>query len=182
MYISNFFKHLHRINKHRWLVFKLSLKAGIPFRGLMHDLSKYSPTEFWEGVKYYNEAKSPISKCKKENGYSKAWLHHTGRNKHHFEYWYDFACENKAILMPYKYTVEMICDTLAASLVYNGKAWNKNIPLEYFCKRKDLEYINPKIRDILMETYTLVAKDGINKTINKKKLKEIYYKHIKAEK
>jgi len=68
MYISNFFKHLHRINKHKWIVFKLSLKAGIPFRGAVHDLSKYSPIEFFEGVKYYNEEKSPISKCKKENG------------------------------------------------------------------------------------------------------------------
>lgn len=180
MYICNFLKHLHRINKHKWLVFQLSLKAGIPFRGIMHDLSKYSPAEFFEGVKYYNEERSPISKCKKENGYSQAWLHHIGRNKHHFEYWYDFACENKTPVMPYKYTVEMICDTLAASLVYNGRNWNKDIPLAYFKKRKDLEYINPKIRDILIEVYTLVASDGIDKTINKKKLKEIYYKHIEG--
>jgi len=180
MYISNFFKHLHRINRHRWLVFKLSLKAGIPFRGIVHDLSKYSWVEFFEGVKYYNKEKSPISKCKKENGYSKAWLHHKGRNKHHFEYWYDFNTKDKTPVMPYKYTVEMICDTIAASMVYNGKKWNADILLEYFNKRKDLEYINPKIKDILMEAYTLVAKDGIDKTINKKKLKEIYYKNIKG--
>lgn len=178
MYINKFFKHLHRINKHKYIVFKLAIKAGIPFRGLVHDLSKYSPTEFFEGVKYYNEGKSPISKCKKENGYSKAWLHHKGRNKHHFEYWYDFACENKQIIMPYEYTVEMICDTLAASLVYNGNKWNKNIPLEYFNKRKDLEYINPKIRDILVEVYILVSENGIAKTVNKKTLNKIYYKHI----
>ena len=178
MYINDFFKHLHRINKHRWLVFKLALKAGIPFRGMAHDLSKYSPVEFFEGVKYYNENKSPISKCKKENGYSKAWLHHKGRNKHHFEYWYDFNTEIKAPIMPYKYTLEMICDTLAASMVYNGKDWDKTIPLKYFNNRKDLEYINPKIRDILIEVYTLVERDGINKTVNKKKLKEIYYKNI----
>ena len=161
------------------MVFKLSLKAGIPFRGLIHDLSKYSPQEFFEGVKYYNDKKSPISKCKRENGYSKAWLHHKGRNKHHFEYWYDFACENKTIIMPYKYTVEMICDTLAASMVYNGKAWQQSTPLEYYNNRKDKEYINDKIKEILKEVYTQVAEQGVDKTVTKKNLKEIYYRHIR---
>lgn len=87
--IKNFFLHLHLINKHRWTVFKLSIKAGIPLRGLIHDLSKYSPTEFCESVKYYNGEHSPILAARKTQGYSKAWLHHKGRNKHHPEYWYD---------------------------------------------------------------------------------------------
>ncbi len=177
MYISNFFKHLHRVNKHKWLVFKLCLKAGVPFRGLMHDLSKYSPSEFFESVKYFNE-RSPISKSKKINGYSKAWLHHKGRNKHHFEYWYDFNTELKTALIPYKYTVEMICDTLAASMVYNGKNWNADTNLEYLLNRKDLDYINPKIKDILIEVYTLIRDEGIDKVITRKRLKEIYYRHV----
>ena len=177
MYFKNFFKHLHRINKHKLLVFKLSIKAGIPFRGLVHDLSKYSFVEFFEGVKYYNDVYSPISECKKINGYSKAWLHHKGRNKHHFEYWYDFACSNKCALIPYKYVVEMVCDTLAASLTYN-KNWNKNIPIEYFHNRQDKEYINPKICSMLEEVYTMVSIHGINKVVKKNVLKEIYYKHI----
>jgi len=181
LYIKNFFKHLYRINKHKWIVFKLSIKAGIPFRGIMHDMSKYSFIEFFEGVKYYNESGSPISKCKKENGYSKAWLHHKGRNKHHFEYWYDVAIKDKSILMPYKYTIEMICDTLAASIVYNGKNWKNTNPLEYFNNRNDKEYVNEKILLIQEEVYKLVASDGIEKTVNKKKLKEIYYKHVGAE-
>ena len=93
--VKNFFGHFNTINKHRFMVFKLSIKAGIPFRGLVHDLSKYSPTEFIEVVKYYVGTKSPIAICKMKEGYSKAWLHHKGRNKHHFEYWYDFnAKEN----------------------------------------------------------------------------------------
>lgn len=179
MKINNFFKHLHRINKHRWLVFKLSIRAGIPFRGLLHDLSKYSPTEFWEGVKYYNEGHSPITKCKRINGYSKAWLHHKGRNKHHFEYWYDFNCQNPTIVMPYKYTVEMICDTLAASMVYNKKNWTPIETLEYFNRRKDKEYINESISSILEEVYTLILTNEIKDVVNKKKLKEIYYKHVK---
>ena len=115
--IKNIFKHLHLINKHKWLVFKLSVKAGIPWQGLVHDLSKYSPTEFIESIKYYNGKRSPISISKQENGYSKAWLHHKGRNKHHFEYWYDFNTPDKTPVIPYKYTGERICDTIATGMI-----------------------------------------------------------------
>lgn len=178
MKITNFFKHLHTVNKHRFYVFKLSLKAGIPIRGLLHDLSKYSPVEFWEGVKYYNGKKSPISVCVQENGYSKAWLHHKGKNKHHFEYWIDFATEEKAAIIPYKYAVEMICDTLAASIVYNGKDWKKDTQLNYYNKRTDKEFINPKIQKFLLTVYEQIAKDGIDKVVTSKNLKEIYNSSI----
>lgn len=174
MKIKNFFLHLHTVNKHRFYVFKLSIKAGIPIRGLLHDLSKYSPVEFWEGVKYYNGKRSPISLCVQENGYSKAWLHHKGKNKHHFEYWIDFATENKALIIPYKYAVEMICDTLAASLVYNGKDWKNDTQLKYYNNRKDKEYINPKIQKLLLTVYEQIAKDGIDKVITRDNLKKIY--------
>ena len=80
-------KHFHTVNKHKWYVFIYSCKAGIPFRGFIHDLSKYSPTEFFESVKYFDGSKSPIHFAKLDKGYSDAWLHHKGRNKHHFEYW-----------------------------------------------------------------------------------------------
>ena len=174
-----FFKHLHLINKHKWYVFKLCLKAGIPFRGLVHDLSKYSSTEFFESVKYFNGNHSPIVESKKENGYSKAWLHHKGRNKHHFEYWIDLNAPDKTPIIPYKYTVEMICDTLAAGIVYKGKNWYPKYQLEYFNNRKDKAYINEKIKKVLEETYKEVALNGINKTINKKNLKKIYKEYVK---
>lgn len=177
--IKNFFGHLHTINKHRFYVFKLSIRAGIPFRGLMHDLSKYSPVEFFEGVKYYNGKRSPISFCKQEKGYSKAWLHHKGRNKHHFEYWIDNMAPNKTPIIPYKYTVEMICDTIAAGLVYKGKEWTNSSPLEYYNNRKDKEYINEDIKKVLVTVYEQVAKNGINKTITRKNLKKIYNTCVK---
>lgn len=176
--IKNFFGHLHTINKHRFYVFKLSIRAGIPFRGLMHDLSKYSPVEFFEGVKYYNGKRSPISFCKQEKGYSKAWLHHKGRNKHHFEYWIDNVAPNKTPIMPYKYTVEMICDTIAAGLVYKGKEWTNSSPLEYYNNRKDKEYINEDIKQVLVTVYEQVAKNGINKTITRKNFKKIYNTYV----
>ena len=89
--ISNFFKHIKLVSKHKWLVFKFSIRLGVPIRGLLHDLSKFSPEEFIESVKFYDGKVSPITRCKQKKGYSRAWLHHKGRNKHHTEYWVDFS-------------------------------------------------------------------------------------------
>lgn len=175
--IKNFFRHLNTINDHRFKVFILCIKAGIPFRGLIHDLSKYSLDEFVEGVKYYQGNRSPIAKCKEETGYSKAWLHHTGINKHHHEYWYDYYAPDKTPIIPYKYVAEMICDNLASGMTYNKEKWTPNTQYEYWLKHKDKLMINEKISNILLETFLQVSKQGINKTINKKNLKNIYKKY-----
>lgn len=95
MKLKNVVGHFCTITRHRWVVFKLCTKVGEPWRGLVHDLSKYSPTEFWEGVKYFNGHHSPITDCKKDKGYSDAWLHHKGRNRHHADYWIDMDAQVK---------------------------------------------------------------------------------------
>ena len=109
-------KHIALVTKHKWLVFKFCCKIGLPWRGFMHDWSKFSPTEFWESVKYFDGHKSPITVCKVDKGYSEAWLHHKGRNKHHYQYWTDLSLPEQAIMMPYKYAAEMVWDELAAGI------------------------------------------------------------------
>ncbi len=49
--IHNFFGHLKTINRHKMLVMKYCFRCGMIRQGLLHDLSKYSPTEFFAGVK-----------------------------------------------------------------------------------------------------------------------------------
>ena len=175
--ISNFFKHIQLVSKHRWLVFKFSCRLGIPFRGLTHDLSKFSYEEFWEGVKYYNGKVSPIHLCKQKNGYSKAWLHHKGRNKHHFQYWTDLGTEGVAPVIPYKYMAEMICDKLSACITYNGKNWTNSSEYEYWQKEKTRVIVNPKIERFLEEVFIQVKNNGIDKTITKHNIKELYQKY-----
>ena len=170
-------KHFNLITKHKWIVFKLCLKAGIPFRGLMHDLSKYSPTEFIESAKFYVGDHSPITEAKKANGYSKAWLHHKGRNKHHYQYWTDLSLPEKTVIMPYKYAIEMVCDELASGIVYNGKNWTQNTQLEYYMNKERKNLIHPQIDKFLMATFTEVSKNGINKTLTRKNMKELYEKY-----
>ena len=172
--MSKIIKHFILITKHKWVVFKLCVMAGIPWRGLLHDLSKYSPTEFFESAKYYVGNHSPITGAKQEKGYSVAWLHHKGRNKHHYEYWFDAKAPDKTPVIPYKYAVEMVCDTLGAGKIYLGKNWKNSSQLEYWNRTKDLTYINIKTANFLEAVYEEVSKKGIKKTINRKNLKKLY--------
>lgn len=148
MYIKNFFLHLHTINKHRFLVMLYCFKCGEIIRGLTHDLSKYSPTEFFISVKYYQGFRSPTVKERMEYGYSKVWLHHKGRNRHHFEYWQDYSMKTnqyEPIEMPTQFLIEMLCDRIAASKVYMKDKYTDSSPLEYF---------NNKDKDIKMHPIT----------------------------
>lgn len=181
MKFKNFIGHFNTVNKHRWLVFKFAIKAGIPFRGLVHDLSKYSLEEFFRGVKYYQGTYSPITAEKRDIGYSTAWLHHKGRNKHHWEYWYDEFADIKAPVVPYKYAVEMACDSLSASKVYNGKNWTPKSQIEYWNRTASKRKLNPKIEAFLTEVFETCGEDGIDKTFKSKKLRKMYDKYVNNE-
>ena len=176
-----FFKHLRVVRKHRFEVFKLCCKCGFIWRGLTHDLSKYSIEEIRESVKYYKKSKgkySPLLAAKKDVGYSTAWLHHFGRNKHHFEYWYDYAAPVKTPIIPFKYMVEMVCDRIAACKIYNERHYDDSQSYKYFIERKDGYMINPKMSNFL-EIVFKELKDNGEKILSKKHLKEIYDKCIK---
>lgn len=179
--LKNIVKHFGLVCRHKWEVLKLCCKVGIIWQGIIHDLSKFSRTEFCESVKYYNGSRSPIIVCKENNGYSKAWLHHKGRNKHHAEYWYDANTKEQTLVMPFKYACEMVCDQLSAGRAYQGKKWYKEYQLEYFTRRRDTFLCNEKLKDFLEEVYTQVAEKGINEVINKKNLRVIYDKYVNGK-
>ena len=143
----------------------------------MHDLSKFSPTEFWESVKYFQGDRSPIMACREKKGYSEAWLHHKGRNKHHPSYWYDSFAKEPSPIIPYKYVAEMICDKISASMTYKGKNWKESDPMEFWETRKDKYILNEKIADVLTEVFRMIAVYGVKSVLTKKN-KEIYDKHV----
>lgn len=123
--MNNFFAHWGTVRTHRKWVRKYCFKAKLYWQGLTHDLSKYSPTEFLESVRHYQGNRSPIDACKEKNGFSKAWQHHRGRNKHHRESWTDhYDKGTSCVPMPYKYAAEMLCDYLGAGRAYMGAAFS----------------------------------------------------------
>lgn len=159
--MKNLIGHFVTITKHRYIVIKHCKKAGILWQGLRHDLSKYSPAEFLPGIKYYTGKRSPNEGERAENGYSLAWIHHKGRNKHHFEYWTDYNPASKLVEpveMPVKYVAEMFCDRVAAGKIYNGDKYTDDSPLEYFMKAKHRRVIHPKTSDLL-ESLLVMLKD-----------------------
>ena len=175
--MKKLFCHLHLVARHRRLVFWHTVRCGIPWRGLVHDLSKYHPEELIESVRYYRGNRSPLGACRRETGVSRAWLHHKGRNKHHTEYWVDPECPTPP-LMPYVYLVECICDKLAATKVYNGKGYDTSLPLAHFEKYGQIVPTNEKNNRFIFEVFTDLKEHGekyiLNRTYMKEKYNEIF--------
>ena len=136
MKIKNAWLHFKKICKHKYYVGKYCWKLGLYKQGIMHDISKFSPVEFFESVKYYQGDRSPIDACKQENGYSMAWQHHKGRNLHHYEYWMDnFDNGGEALEMPKKYAFELICDYIGAGKAYMGKDFTYEKEYEWWLNK-----------------------------------------------
>ena len=157
--------HLFTVLKHKRLVFIHCLKVGMPIRGLLHDMSKFSPREFYYGVKYFKGDKSPNEGEREAYGYSMAWMHHKGRNRHHFEYWTDYNLKDKRVRpvkMPLKYVIEMFCDRVAASKTYNKDKFTVKDPIDYFMFRKPHRFIHAETEaflEKLLKMYSIIGEE-----------------------
>lgn len=168
MKLINIWKHFYTITEHKIMVARHCFQVGMYWQGLTHDLSKYSPSEFWQGVKYYQGYRSPNNAEREDKGYSAAWLHHKGRNKHHYEYWIDYSTGSvkgmAGMKMPLKYVNEMIMDRIAASKVYEGKKYTQHSPLAYYEMGKDAYMIHPETRALLEYILKMLDTQGEEKT------------------
>lgn len=167
---SKLFGHLSTVVRHRYEVFKNCCRAGIVWQGIWHDFSKFSPTEFIPSVKHYaGGVKSPNELERADYGYSIAWMHHKGRNKHHFEYWTDYdpvTHEMSPVKMPKKYLVEMFCDRVGASKIYKGKDYTDAAPYEYFMRAKKRRRIHPETSQQLEALLTMLKDKGEKETFS----------------
>ena len=151
-------------------------RIGLYKQGLLHDLSKYSPTEFLVGCKYYQGTRSPNNAEREDIGVSMSWLHHKGRNRHDFEYWVDYSLDGEHVIMgtkmPRKYVAEMIMDRISASRTYLGEAYTDQAPLAYFLKSKEkLWFIHPETKRDLEALLRILADHGEKKTLH-------YIRHV----
>lgn len=164
MNLLNAWNHFKTITEHKYFVMKNCFKVGLYKQGLFHDLSKYTPEEFWTGVRFYQGTRSPNAAEREEYGFSKAWLHHKGRNKHHFEYWIDFSLDKSKGLvghkMPVNYVVEMMMDRIAACIVYKGKDYTDSSALEYYQREKLYIVIHPETRALLEKLLVMLSEKG----------------------
>lgn len=158
------FGHLHTINSHKRMVMRHCFRLGLYKRGLLHDLSKYSPTEFFAGVKYFSGTRSPNVAQREQEGASKAWLHHKGRNRHHYEYWIDYRTDGDRTLygmkMPQEYVLEMFCDRVAASKIYKKEKYTDDSPLQYYNRGTGEYVMHPETKALLEKLLNMLAKEG----------------------
>ena len=162
-------RHFKTITSHKLLVMKYCFRVGLYRQGLCHDLSKYSWTEFRVGIRYYQGDRSPNAAEIDAIGYSSAWLHHKGRNKHHYEYWTDFAPMDArkvvCVEMPVEYVAEMLMDRIAACRIYKGKAYTDRSPLEYYERGSQGILIHDNTRALLEKLLNMLAAEGEEKTL-----------------
>ena len=165
--VGTVWHHFKTITKHRHLVMRHCFQVGLYRRGLCHDLSKYSWTEFRAGVRYYQGTRSPNAAQREAEGYSTAWMHHKGRNKHHFEYWTDLlpgTREYGPVSMPTEYLVEMVMDRIAACKVYRGNAYCDGDALDYLQRAKDSALMHPQTKEQLRYLLTMLRDQGEKET------------------
>ena len=165
--VNKAWHHFCTITKHRWLVREGCFRVGLYWQGLTHDLSKYSPTEFLVGAKYYQGTRSPNAAEREDKGYSEAWMHHKGRNRHHYEYWSDMNPVTKqyeAVPMPRRYLVEMVMDRRAACKVYEGEKYTDGSALAYFEKSRERLLMNGQTRQELGYLLMMLKEQGEEKT------------------
>lgn len=157
-------EHFHTVNTHKKLVAEAMFKVGLYKQGILHDLSKYSPSEFIIGAKYYQGTRSPNDAEREDKGYTTSWLHHKGRNKHHLEYWIDYSADkSKGIVgmpMPKQYVIEMFCDRIAASKVYNGENYTDDMPLNYYMRGRAGKLLHDDTKKTLEFYLNMLAEKG----------------------
>ena len=162
-------KHLMTINEHRRAVRRGCFRVGLYWQGLTHDLSKYSPTEFLVGARYFQGYRSPNNAEREAKGYSESWMHHKGSNKHHYEYWTDYKAQKGSngeehiivpARMPKRYLVEMYVDRVSAAEVYNKGNYTYDTPLKYYKKGDYTELIEDHTRAELEKLLKMLASNG----------------------
>lgn len=161
--IQRFAGHLSTITRHRHMVIVHCAKAGILRQGLFHDLSKYCPAEFIPGVKYYTGEHSPTEDERRDAGYSKAWMHHKGTNRHHWEYWTDYDYAKQCYMpveMPRRFVAEMLCDRIAASKIYKGSAYTDDAPYNYLAYGCMRDNMNPRTLETLLRFLAQLRDEG----------------------
>ncbi|MFA7120242.1 MAG: DUF5662 family protein [Bacilli bacterium] len=130
--IGRYRAYLGYVLRHKWYVLGAAWELGIPLRGLLHDLSKFRPSELIPYARYFYEPDgSPrIRQEEKKTGYyqaagsgdpdfDRAWLLHQHRNPHHWQHWLlrlDDGGVSRPLRMPPEYVLEMVADWKGASL------------------------------------------------------------------
>ena len=130
--MNPYLRFLKVVLLHKWYVLVAGCRLRVPFwRLVVHDLSRFSFTEFREYARWFYGDK------KNADGFDRAWVHHQNHNDHHPEYWIDRSNGgNEPLPMPIVQVREMVADWFAAGKAYHGH-WPNPCNFTWFEKNRD---------------------------------------------
>jgi len=155
-------QYLKYLIRHKWHVLVECCKCGLPWAGIVHDLSKFLPSE-WVPYRNYFYDRPPlpstgyIHKTGVDERFDRAWLKHIHRNPHHWQ-WYILHEDDgpvKVLEMPLRYRMEMLCDWKGA-----GKAQGKPDTAAWYRENRKNMVLGPRTR-LWVEHHLGVLFDGI---------------------
>lgn len=139
--------YLRYVLRHKWFVMLACLggRASL-WRGLLHDLSKFLPSE-WSAYVHTFYKPDGSKRYVETNDFALAWNHHQKRNRHHWQYWlltWDRG-ETVALKMPERYTREMVADWRGAGRAISGS----RDPAGWYLKNRDKIMLHPETRALV---------------------------------
>jgi len=147
-----YWSHFKYTTMHKWYVFLECIYMGIFWRGVFHDLSKYSPSEFCQYANYFFDTDGTRFVKHDDNvrsqDFARAWNHHLKRNDHHWQYWIEFSYDGRITMNPrvmdWDAMKEMVCDMRGAGRA-QGVDDPQN-PLKWYTANRDRILLHPDTR------------------------------------
>jgi len=144
--MKSHWQYIRYLIRHKWFVLVAGLKVRAPlWRLIIHDWSKFLPSEWFAYVDYFYREEETISDDQfVDERFNMAWLYHQNRNKHHWQYWVMQKEDGGlAVLpMPEKYVREMVADWASAGRAINGH-WDV---AQWYRKNRDRIKIHSETR------------------------------------
>jgi len=156
-------RYLSYLIRHKWFVFVAGLRVGrIPlWRLVIHDWSKFMPSEWFPYVDYFYGDYPPWDLAKLWPGYGgrtkesvalsfdRAWLHHQHHNPHHWQHWIlrNDDGSTKPLAIPVHFAREMVADWMGAGRAITGK-WDA---ANWYLKNRDKIVMHEDTRYLVEE-------------------------------
>lgn len=148
-----YWSHFNYTTRHKFYVMIECFKRGLILRGLAHDLSKYTPSEFAGYANFFfnpdgtRKAHTDLNSREVKKAFDDAWDHHQYMNDHHWQFWIRLSGEPNE--MSKEATDEMICDWIgAAKANYQNEP---DIPLPWYIQKESGLVLHENTRKYIEE-------------------------------
>lgn len=146
--MKKYLKYFNYVFRHKWYVFVECCKYGLFWQGLIHDWSKFLPSEFIPYANFFyggdNRKDRFYNPADGSDEFNRSWLLHQHRNPHHWQFWLlqNDDGSKLPLEMPIEYAIEMVCDWRGA-----GRASGYSDTPAWYLRNKDKIILNQFTRN-----------------------------------